>query len=108
MNVKPLGIFEKSLTVVFCFTAAALAKNRALSDAAESTSAKTPLTNGNLANGHANGLSNGKLANGTKRREAADYYVKGDSIAATELHLRKPYGSAAAVAAAAAASSSNE
>ena len=43
-----------------------------------------------------NGTSNGKIANGTcengvRRKEAADYYVKGDSIAATELSLRKPY-----------------
>jgi hypothetical protein len=54
----------------------------------------------------ANGVStNGKLSNGNaehgmRRREAADYYVKGDSIAASELHLRKPaFGAAAAAAA---------
>uniref|UniRef100_A0A0C9RVW1 Elongation of very long chain fatty acids protein n=1 Tax=Fopius arisanus TaxID=64838 RepID=A0A0C9RVW1_9HYME len=43
----------------------------------------------------ANGLPNSKQ-NGTeiKRRDAADYYVKGESIAASELHLRKPYSSA--------------
>lgn len=53
--------------------------------------------------------SNGKVPNGTtpdqhaaitnggpKRREAADYYVKGDSITASELHLRKPAFAAAA------------
>ncbi|XP_063988213.1 very long chain fatty acid elongase AAEL008004-like isoform X2 [Diachasmimorpha longicaudata] len=41
----------------------------------------------------ANGLPNGKEQNGTqiKRRDAADYYVKGESIAASEMNLRKPY-----------------
>lgn len=44
------------------------------------------------ANGIANGgVANGGVANGTRRRDAADYYVKGESLAATELNLRKPY-----------------
>ncbi|XP_033212832.1 elongation of very long chain fatty acids protein AAEL008004-like isoform X3 [Belonocnema kinseyi] len=45
-----------------------------------------------------NGATSGKISNGTsengvRRKEAADYYVKGDTIAATELSLRKPYAS---------------
>lgn len=47
----------------------------------------------------ANGISNGKIDNNKdnenssqiKRRDAADYYVKGESIAANEMNLRKPY-----------------
>ncbi|XP_014485159.1 PREDICTED: elongation of very long chain fatty acids protein AAEL008004-like isoform X2 [Dinoponera quadriceps] len=51
----------------------------------------------NTLNGVANGvatngvLTNGVVANGSSRRDAADYYVKGESLAATELNLRKPY-----------------
>ncbi|KAH0956007.1 hypothetical protein HN011_009530 [Eciton burchellii] len=43
------------------------------------------------ANGASNGMSNG-VANGSspRRRDAADYYVKGESLT-TELNLRKPY-----------------
>ncbi|XP_011685006.1 PREDICTED: elongation of very long chain fatty acids protein AAEL008004 isoform X3 [Wasmannia auropunctata] len=43
------------------------------------------------ANGIANGVANG-VANGSspRRRDAADYYVKGESLA-TELNLRKPF-----------------
>lgn len=44
------------------------------------------VTNGATANG-----VNGVVANGSRRRDAADYYVKGESLAATELNLRKPY-----------------
>lgn len=47
------------------------------------------------ANGVANGngvVANGGVANGgARRRDAADYYVKGESLAATELNLRKSY-----------------
>lgn len=47
--------------------------------------------NGIVTNGvAANGVTNG-VANGIRRRDAADYYVKGESLAATELNLRKPY-----------------
>ncbi|KYN10707.1 hypothetical protein ALC57_17314 [Trachymyrmex cornetzi] len=44
-----------------------------------------------VANGVANGIVNG-FANGSspRRRDAADYYVKGESLA-TELNLRKPF-----------------
>ncbi|XP_070513920.1 very long chain fatty acid elongase AAEL008004 isoform X2 [Cardiocondyla obscurior] len=44
-----------------------------------------------IANGAANGVANG-VANGSspRRRDAADYYVKGESLA-TELNLRKPF-----------------
>lgn len=44
-----------------------------------------------VANGIANGVANG-FANGSspRRRDAADYYVKGESLA-TELNLRKPF-----------------
>ncbi|XP_029048652.1 elongation of very long chain fatty acids protein AAEL008004-like isoform X1 [Osmia bicornis bicornis] len=47
-------------------------------------------------NHHANGVSNGTIGNGISntssgRRDAADYYVKGDSLAASELNLRKSY-----------------
>lgn len=81
---------------------------------------KKPRKNGAIANGvgkshrsaedHANGIlngtvngvangaatngvvvANGVVANGSRRRDAADYYVKGESLAATELNLRKPY-----------------
>ncbi|XP_012288365.1 elongation of very long chain fatty acids protein AAEL008004 isoform X2 [Orussus abietinus] len=44
------------------------------------------------ANGVANGKESSTTANGTcnnRRRDAADYYVKGESLAASELHLRK-------------------
>lgn len=44
---------------------------------------------------HANGVANGAVSNGNStssgRRDAADYYVKGDSLAASELNLRKSY-----------------
>ncbi|XP_011135698.1 elongation of very long chain fatty acids protein AAEL008004 isoform X3 [Harpegnathos saltator] len=58
------------------------------------------VANGNVngtVNGVANGVAtngvvaNGVVANGSRRRDAADYYVKGESLAATELNLRKPY-----------------
>ncbi|XP_012154337.1 very long chain fatty acid elongase AAEL008004 isoform X3 [Megachile rotundata] len=46
---------------------------------------------------HANGVANGTVSNGNStssgRRDAADYYVKGDSLAASELNLRKSYTS---------------
>ncbi|XP_034191108.1 very long chain fatty acid elongase AAEL008004 isoform X3 [Osmia lignaria lignaria] len=50
----------------------------------------------NQQNHHANGVSNGTISNGISntssgRRDAADYYVKGDSLAASELNLRKSY-----------------
>lgn len=41
-----------------------------------------------------NGLSNGSTGTSSTsfgRRDAADYYVKGDSLAASELNLRKSY-----------------
>ncbi|XP_076163435.1 very long chain fatty acid elongase AAEL008004 isoform X2 [Ptiloglossa arizonensis] len=38
----------------------------------------------------ANGLTNGAIMS-SGRRDAADYYVKGDSLAASELNLRKSY-----------------
>nr|XP_050844905.1 elongation of very long chain fatty acids protein AAEL008004-like isoform X4 [Vespula vulgaris] len=47
-----------------------------------------------ITNGRANGvISNGDISasNGTIRRDAADYYVKGESLAATEFNLRKGY-----------------
>lgn len=47
-----------------------------------------------VANGAANSITNGvvnSVANGSRRRDAADYYVKGESLAATELNLRKSY-----------------
>lgn len=52
------------------------------------------VANGKLVNGSANHLQNGSAT--LRRREAADYYVKGDSIAASELHLRKAAAAAAA------------
>ncbi|KOC68911.1 Elongation of very long chain fatty acids protein [Habropoda laboriosa] len=42
------------------------------------------------ANGVTNGSTTGKSSG---RRDAADYYVKGDSLAASELNLRKTYTS---------------
>ncbi|XP_050452869.1 elongation of very long chain fatty acids protein AAEL008004-like isoform X1 [Cataglyphis hispanica] len=53
------------------------------------------VTNG-IANGVANGIANGSIANGVangsspRRRDAADYYVNGESLA-TELSLRKSF-----------------
>ncbi|XP_031827281.1 very long chain fatty acid elongase AAEL008004 [Nomia melanderi] len=45
-----------------------------------------------------NGLSNGSAGTAAStsfgRRDAADYYVKGDSLAASELNLRKSYATA--------------
>ncbi|KAL2725044.1 elongation of very long chain fatty acids protein AAEL008004-like isoform X1 [Vespula squamosa] len=54
--------------------------------------AKKTSSNG-ITNSRANGVaSNGNIAsNGTIRRDAADYYVKGESLAATEFNLRKGY-----------------
>ncbi|XP_066599089.1 very long chain fatty acid elongase AAEL008004-like isoform X2 [Prorops nasuta] len=67
------------------------------------------LAQNGLANGTSkdmkNGLANGSTpakddqaetvvngtVNGTRRRDAADYYIKGESLAASELNLRKPY-----------------
>ncbi|XP_014210495.1 elongation of very long chain fatty acids protein AAEL008004 [Copidosoma floridanum] len=62
--------------------------------AAASSCSNGVLANGKVVNGSTEAVPNGCV----KRREAADYYVKGESIAASELHLRK----AAAVAAVAA------
>lgn len=53
------------------------------------------ISNG-IVNGGANGVANGSIANGVangsspRRRDAADYYVKGESLA-TELSLRKSF-----------------
>lgn len=53
------------------------------------------ISNG-IVNGAANGVANGSIANGVangsspRRRDAADYYVKGESLA-TELSLRKSF-----------------
>lgn len=53
------------------------------------------ISNG-IVNGGANGVANGNIANGVangsspRRRDAADYYVKGESLA-TELSLRKSF-----------------
>lgn len=44
-----------------------------------------------LANGVANGGAAVTASSNTGRRDAADYYVKGDSLAASELNLRKSY-----------------
>ncbi|XP_016772517.1 elongation of very long chain fatty acids protein AAEL008004 isoform X4 [Apis mellifera] len=42
-------------------------------------------------NHQTNGMTNGSTGNSSGRRDAADYYVKGDSLAASELNLRKSY-----------------
>lgn len=46
-----------------------------------------------IANGKTNGvITNGNTdTNGTIRRDAADYYVKGESLAAREFNFRKGY-----------------
>ncbi|XP_054001058.1 elongation of very long chain fatty acids protein AAEL008004-like isoform X1 [Hylaeus anthracinus] len=60
-------------------------------------SRKRPLANGVAKKDHqqssqTNGLTNGSIGNSSSgRRDAADYYVKGDSLAASELNLRRPY-----------------
>lgn len=46
--------------------------------------------NGSVANGKSGGIANGDGVN-SRRRDAADYYVKGESLAASEMNLRKPY-----------------
>ncbi|XP_011643248.1 elongation of very long chain fatty acids protein AAEL008004-like isoform X2 [Pogonomyrmex barbatus] len=46
-------------------------------------------TNG-ISNGIANGVTNGVNGSSPRRRDAADYYVKGESLA-TELNLRKSF-----------------
>lgn len=69
--------------------------------AAKAAASNGKISNGKVTNGfvdHHSTTTNGQICNGTRRREAADYYVKGESIAATELHLRKPAFAAAAVA----------
>lgn len=50
------------------------------------------VANGSVVNGIANGSITNGVANGSspRRRDAADYYVKGESLT-TELSLRKPY-----------------
>ncbi|XP_015185200.1 PREDICTED: elongation of very long chain fatty acids protein AAEL008004 isoform X3 [Polistes dominula] len=53
----------------------------------------TTRSNGSIANGKTNGvITNGNTeSNGTIRRDAADYYVKGESLAAREFNFRKGY-----------------
>ncbi|XP_058806697.1 elongation of very long chain fatty acids protein AAEL008004-like isoform X2 [Phymastichus coffea] len=67
------------------------AKAAAAAAAKEASASSSTLSNGKTP-------YNGTELNGTRRREAADYYVKGDSIAVSELHLRKPAFAAAAAA----------
>lgn len=64
-------------------------KNRAKTAAinAINAAASACMANG-LPNGKEQSTSNGNLQ--TKRRDAADYYVKGE-IAANDVNLRKPY-----------------
>ncbi|XP_050589156.1 elongation of very long chain fatty acids protein AAEL008004-like isoform X3 [Bombus affinis] len=56
---------------------------------------RKPVANGmkkdHQQNHQANGVTNGTNSNSSGRRDAADYYVKGDSLAASELNLRKSY-----------------
>lgn len=52
--------------------------------------AAAKMTNGSVGNGKENGIANGDGVH-SRRRDAADYYVKGDSVAPNELNLRKPY-----------------
>ncbi|PBC32075.1 Elongation of very long chain fatty acids protein [Apis cerana cerana] len=56
---------------------------------------KQTITNGmkkdHQQNHQTNGMTNGAMGNSSGRRDAADYYVKGDSLAASELNLRKSY-----------------
>ncbi|XP_068979264.1 very long chain fatty acid elongase AAEL008004-like isoform X4 [Bombus flavifrons] len=56
---------------------------------------RKPVANGmkkdHQQNHQANGVTNGANSNSSGRRDAADYYVKGDSLAASELNLRKSY-----------------
>ncbi|XP_043282339.1 elongation of very long chain fatty acids protein AAEL008004-like isoform X1 [Venturia canescens] len=47
-------------------------------------------SNGSVVNGKSAGITNGDGVN-SRRRDAADYYVKGESLAASEMHLRKSY-----------------
>lgn len=72
-----------------------LASSKLSSSSSSSSTTTTPITTTTVTS---NGITNGKIPNGTsengvKRKEAADYYVKGETIAATELSLRKPYAS---------------
>lgn len=56
---------------------------------------RKPVANGmkkdHQQNHQANGVTSGTNSNSSGRRDAADYYVKGDSLAASELNLRKSY-----------------
>ncbi|XP_043595963.1 elongation of very long chain fatty acids protein AAEL008004-like isoform X3 [Bombus pyrosoma] len=56
---------------------------------------RKPVVNGmkkdHQQNHQANGVTNGTNSNSSGRRDAADYYVKGDSLAASEFNLRKSY-----------------
>jgi len=69
----------------------AMLANGTAKDQSKGSKLANGVANGDLANGASNGMSNG-VANGSspRRRDAADYYVKGESLT-TELNLRKPY-----------------
>lgn len=66
-------------------TAAAVANND-YDQSKGKHAANGSVTNGSVTNGIANGVANGSSL---RRRDAADYYVKGESLT-TELNLRKP------------------
>ena len=58
--------------------------------AAEAALLTSKASNGSVANGKENGIANGDGVH-SRRRDAADYYVKGESLTANEMNLRKPY-----------------
>ncbi|XP_072757775.1 very long chain fatty acid elongase AAEL008004 isoform X2 [Anoplolepis gracilipes] len=74
---------------------AVMANGVAKDDQAKNGKHANGVSNG-IVNGGTNGVANGSIANGVangsspRRRDAADYYVKGESLA-TELSLRKSF-----------------
>ncbi|XP_014237291.1 elongation of very long chain fatty acids protein AAEL008004-like isoform X3 [Trichogramma pretiosum] len=74
-------------------------KQRSAALAAAKAAAATASSNGASNGKISNGSSSYANGNGVRRRDAADYYIKGESIASAEgLNLRKPAFAAAAVA----------
>uniref|UniRef100_A0ABD2WGF7 Elongation of very long chain fatty acids protein n=1 Tax=Trichogramma kaykai TaxID=54128 RepID=A0ABD2WGF7_9HYME len=74
-------------------------KQRSAALAAAKAAAATASSNGASNGKITNGSSSYANGNGVRRRDAADYYIKGESIASAEgLNLRKPAFAAAAVA----------
>ncbi|KAG7196479.1 hypothetical protein KM043_007920 [Ampulex compressa] len=66
------------------------AVNQMINGVHEKNGATVEIVNNGMNDHSVSNTLNGNNSS-SRRRDAADYYVKGDSLAATELSLRKPY-----------------